>query len=66
MIQLGIIFCTIVFIMNAVNQEGKKGREGVGWEATLNQGGSPSFPDTCHVYTQLFYNINVKYDSTNI
>ena len=24
-------------------------REGVGWEGTLNQGGSGSFPDTCHV-----------------
>ena len=33
--------------MIAVNQGGK--REGVGWEATLNQGESPSFPDICHV-----------------
>ena len=34
--------------MNAVNQ-GEKRREGVRWEATLNQGDSPSFLDTCHV-----------------
>ena len=34
--------------MNVVNQGGK-GIEGVGWEATLNKGDSPSFPDTCHV-----------------
>ena len=32
--------------MNAVNQGRKRERE---WEATLNQGDSPSFPDTCHV-----------------
>ena len=39
----------LFFIMNAVNHGGK-GREGVGWEATLNQGESYSFPDTCHVW----------------
>ena len=32
--------------MNVVNQGGKRER---GSEATLNQGGSRSFPDTCHV-----------------
>ena len=31
--------------MNVVNQGGK-GREGVEWEATLNQGDSPLFPDS--------------------
>ena len=36
--------------MNAVNQGGKREREGVGWEATLNQGGSLSFPDTFQQY----------------
>ena len=32
----------------AVNQGGKMER-GVRWEATVNQGDFPSFPDTCHV-----------------
>ena len=32
-----------------MNQEGKE-REVVGWEATLNQGESPSFPHTCYVW----------------
>ena len=27
----------------------EKGVEGAGWEATLNQEESQSFPDTCHV-----------------
>ena len=39
--------------MNAVNQGDKRERERVGWEAILNQGGSWSFPDTCHVDTPL-------------
>ena len=30
--------------MNAVNQGGKKGERGVGWEATLNQKDSPLIP----------------------
>ena len=38
----------LLLIMNAVNHGGK-GREGVEWEATLNQGDSPSFPDTMAV-----------------
>ena len=43
MIQLSMIFNAILFIMIAVNQGGK-GRYGVGWEATLNQGESPLIP----------------------
>ena len=35
--------------MNSVNRGRKKERELVGWEATLNQGDSPSFLDTCYV-----------------
>ena len=46
-IQLSVIFSTIAFYY-AVSQGGKR-REGMEWEATLNQGDSPSFPDTCHV-----------------
>ena len=38
MIQLCIVFNTIFFIMKAMNQRGKRKREEVGWEATLNQG----------------------------
>ena len=37
-----------LFIMDAVNMGGQ-GREEVEWEATLNQGGSRSFLDICHV-----------------
>ena len=47
-------------IMNAVNQGGKRKREGVGWEATLNQGEAPSFLDTCYVWlavTKLFFSL---------
>ena len=33
----------LLFIMNAVNQGGKRERKG-GWETTLNQGDTPSFP----------------------
>ena len=45
-IQLSMIFSTIVFYYECCKSGEKKGREGVGWEATLNQGGFPSFPDT--------------------
>ena len=43
MIQTSMIFSTIAFYYEYC----KSGRrKGVGWEATLNQGDSPSFPDT--------------------
>ena len=48
MVLLSMIFTTNVSIINDVNQRGKE-RKGVEWEATLNQGGSQSFPDTYHV-----------------
>ena len=41
MVLLSMIFTTNVSIINDVNQRGK-GRKGVKWEATLNQGGSRS------------------------
>ena len=54
MIPLGMIFSIIVvFMMNAVNGEEKE-REGVEREATLNQRGSRSFPDTFHVGLKKF------------
>ena len=47
MIQLSIIFSKIAFYYECCKSE-KKERERER-EATLNQGDSPSFPDTCHV-----------------
>ena len=41
--------CFLLFMNAVIQPQGGKGREGVLWEATLNQGDSPSFPDTCHV-----------------
>ena len=38
----------LLFIMNAVNQGGKRERKG-GWETTLNQGDTPPFPEICYV-----------------
>ena len=41
-----MIFRTIACYYEYCRPGRKKGREGVGWEATLNQGESPTFPDT--------------------
>ena len=43
MIQLSIIFSTIALYYYCSKSGIKKG---LGWEAILNQGDSPSFPDT--------------------
>ena len=53
MIQLRMVFSTIAFYCECCKSGRKKGREEVGREATLNQGESPSFPDTCHVWSAL-------------
>ena len=44
MIQLSMIFSTIAFYYGCCKPGRKKGREGVGWKATLNQGDSPLIP----------------------
>ena len=46
MIQLSIIFSTIAFYYECCKSGRKRGER----EATLNQGDSPSFRDTCHVW----------------
>ena len=46
MIPLNMIFSTIVFYYGSRKS---RRRKGVGWETTLNQEGSWSFPDVCHV-----------------
>ena len=43
MIQSSMIFSTFAFYYECC-KSGGKGREGVGWEATLNQGDSPLIP----------------------
>ena len=43
-----MIFNTILFYYECC-KSGRKKRERVGWEATVNQGGFQLFPDTCHV-----------------
>ena len=45
MIQWSMLFSTIAFCYECCKPRRKKGER----EATLNQGESPSFPDTCHV-----------------
>ena len=47
-----MIFSTIAFCYEYCKLGGKE-REGVGWEATQNQGYFRSFPDTCHVCHQV-------------
>ena len=49
MLPLSRTFSSIVFYYECCKSGRKKLREGVGWEATLNQGGYRSIPDTCHV-----------------
>ena len=51
MIQLSITFRAIAFYYECCKSGRKKAREGVEWEATLNQGDSPTFSDTWHVCT---------------
>ena len=46
-IQLSIIFSTIAFYYECCKSGRKKGERE--WQATLNQGDSPSFPGSCHV-----------------
>ena len=48
MIPLSMIFSTIVFFYYEFSRSGRKKGERE-WKTTLNQEGSRSFPDTCHV-----------------
>ena len=57
MIQLSMIFSTI-FVYYECRKSGRKREKGVGWEATLNQRGLWSFPDTCHVGCLVVSNFN--------
>ena len=59
MIQLiSIIFSTIPFYYECWKSGGGVGgREGVGRETAPNQGDSPSFPDTCHIWSEKNFKI---------
>ena len=49
MIQLSMTFSTIAFYYKCC-KSGRKKRDKVRWEATLNQGRCSLFLDTCHVF----------------